>query len=578
MTLHVQEWLAYPSIAMPSPVTAVAVDDEMIFAAGLGGVAFRQADDARWQPHLNGLRLNGVTTLAWAGPWLIAGGVDGVARSRHGSAGWQTTVIEGQPHPVAALGVSPNFAEDLTILAGTLGGGILRSDDAGRAWIPANFGLEDAETTALLWIDAETVLAGAPGGLYLSPNGGRAWRLIDDEIAPVAALVHHPDGVIFAALETGELLISDDEGSSWDWLDTDLPTDAGCNAFFIDPATGVCLIGTGADGIWRSADGGSSWQQAADAPVFCFGAHGATLLAGTALGLLSSVDEGRSWQIEPQPPIHGLGRLFITQQDTLLVTGVHSPPARWDADVEHWQMLPLTPLPLTALTQNSRGMLVAGHMSGLSYSEDEGIAWSPLLENAPNNLTQLVFRDSGRGWAGSADGRYLMISRDDGDTWQALNAPFGVLQLAALEAGRQILFGVTYDARNQVAQLWRSMDGGREWLRGATVETPWPIVATCRSPLLLTLGDVFFVAQDADTWVPLAPHLGNIRRVAGVDDHIFALTTTGLYHSADRGLSWRPVTGLPAEQVLLDIATNGEQLFVLTWDGHVFAAQLEPLP
>ncbi len=49
-------------------------------------------------------------------------------------------------------------------------------------------------------------------------------------------------------------------------------------------------------------------------------------------------------------------------------------------------------------------------------------------------VTQMTFADDGRGWAGVTPDMTLLRSRDGGQTWHGLAAPFGVAPLVALQA------------------------------------------------------------------------------------------------------------------------------------------------
>ena len=50
------------------------------------------------------------------------------------------------------------------------------------------------------------------------------------------------------------------------------------------------------------------------------------------------------------------------------------------------------------------------------------------------DYAQLTFADEARGWAGVTPDMTVLRSRDGGQTWTELVAPFGVTQLMALQA------------------------------------------------------------------------------------------------------------------------------------------------
>lgn len=99
-------------------------------------------------------------------------------RSADGGQTWGRCYTEQVEALVISLAASPNFRRDRVLLAGTDGAGILRSIDGGRHWQLSNFGLRDYEifdlAAAPVWERYEYAFAVSEGGLYQSPNGGRA--------------------------------------------------------------------------------------------------------------------------------------------------------------------------------------------------------------------------------------------------------------------------------------------------------------------------------------------------------------------------------------------------------------------
>ncbi len=123
-----------------------------------------------------------------------------------------------------------------TILAGSYGNGMYRRQDGGGAWAPANVGLS-APAFRCIGPDPPNpgaILAGAePARLYRSADGGLTWR----ELAGIPRIAGHDrwflpyspragalrnvyappgsTGRLFASVEVGGLLRSDDGGETW---------------------------------------------------------------------------------------------------------------------------------------------------------------------------------------------------------------------------------------------------------------------------------------------------------------------------------------------------------------------------
>jgi len=184
----------------------------------------------------------------------------------------------------------------VTILAGSYGNGMYRSADGGATWSPTNEGLTASAFRCIVPdpLDPGAILAGTePGRLFRSTDGGRTWR----ELAGIARIAGHerwflpyspragavrnvyaPPGSadrLFASVEVGGLLRSDDGGATW----TCAPVIEDDDIHFItghpqEPDLLYAALGYAAlpehrrddgvrrfGGIARSRDGGVTWQK-----------------------------------------------------------------------------------------------------------------------------------------------------------------------------------------------------------------------------------------------------------------------------------------------------------------------------
>lgn len=120
-----------------------------------------------------------LTALTAGDGRLIVGSASDIAISDDGGTSWQLAriPIQGQ---IAALRASPAFARDKTALAATATDGVWRSTTGGASWFAWNHGLIDLRVNDVAlspgFAEDETVLAATESGVFLSQNGGRAWR------------------------------------------------------------------------------------------------------------------------------------------------------------------------------------------------------------------------------------------------------------------------------------------------------------------------------------------------------------------------------------------------------------------
>jgi len=202
---------------------------------------------------------------------MFAGVTGAILRSFDGGKNWEVVHLHSPPPYISSLVVSPNFARDSMLLAGTLEDGVFRSADRGRHWSAWNFGLLDLNTLVLAispdYGNDETIFVGTDSGIFISTNGGRAWREVNfpSEFAPVLTLAlssnYANDCVLFAGTESAGLYYSDNQGHTWARLGKDLVTGA-VNAIILSPLfpakPDVLVVFNQAFLI--SHDGGKSWS------------------------------------------------------------------------------------------------------------------------------------------------------------------------------------------------------------------------------------------------------------------------------------------------------------------------------
>lgn len=180
------------------------------------------------------------------------------------------------------------------IWAGAAGGGVWRSDDAGRSWVSLwhdqpilNVGSLAIDTRQLEVIycgtgEANLSADSYPGvGLYRTADSGQTWNLLagsDTRSIPrrIGVIAIDPfdsqhlliGGIGFepAQGDLGGLYSSPDGGNSWRRLDFVSPNNYWCHAIVFHPAQPGIIWATVTEqgsrsGVWKSIDGGLSWNQ-----------------------------------------------------------------------------------------------------------------------------------------------------------------------------------------------------------------------------------------------------------------------------------------------------------------------------
>jgi hypothetical protein len=184
--------------------------------------------------------------------------------------------------------VTSVIAREGVILAGTTDG-IYRSDDDGRSWQAASSGLSHPHVRWLAYHPdiSDFELAGTePAGIFVSRDGATTWR----EASEVARLrdQHHwflpysPEAGcvrgfavqaarLYAAVEVGGVLRSDDSGLSWQLAggsdgspSLQRPPQPAIHpdlhSILVHPSSPDLIFAPTGGGFYRSADGGKTWR------------------------------------------------------------------------------------------------------------------------------------------------------------------------------------------------------------------------------------------------------------------------------------------------------------------------------
>ena len=165
------------------------------------------------------------------------------------------------------------------------------------------------------------VLAGSEAGLYRSEDNGMSWDLIESPMAGMqiwsAAWNPADPGVIFAGTKPPGVFRTVDGGKRWEKLPIDIVEKCFAGApkvtnIVLDPREPKNVwVTVEIDGVFRSRDGGDSWTHlpALGSKVINQDMHGLALslgnpvklLATTPDGIWSSIDEGESWSLHGFP-------------------------------------------------------------------------------------------------------------------------------------------------------------------------------------------------------------------------------------------------------------------------------------
>ncbi len=561
-------WVRSSSGLRASDVYVLAADPavpSMVWAATSVGL-FQSVDDgASWAAvplqATPGPSLWAMTTAPAARRTLYvasnAGLADGgvvVYVGQDAGQSWSTSLLPVTGVSLAALAVDPTVPD--TLYAGTscCGGGLFRSTNAGGSWASANTGL------ATLLIDglavdpssSSTVYAATALGLHKSLDNAATWARVDGGL-PVGR-----GPFLLAPGNSSTLYVVSGAGvyRSVDSALTFTSASAGLGgkslaALAIDPTTPTRLYaGSRGDGVFLSANGGTSWAPANTGLSAAWvravaSAPGVAWVGTQAGGAARSTNGGASWSavdagtrieealLDPTTP----STVYLLA-DAAVKKSING-GATWTA-----QMTGLTgTVHALGLAASLPSRLFASRCgTGVFRSDDSAGTWLPTGAQADGRCVQhlaidptapdFVVASAGAGWGNDA----LLVSTNGGQAWTVSTT------------------GLPVNA------------------------SPGPVAIDPGSPRTVYLGlanGLYASTNDGTSWSALAAFPGSVNalRVDPANHVVYAASGSLVARSTDHGANWTDLTlDLPGFHVgVLEVGAAPDELLAGTMGAGLFA-------
>jgi len=451
--------------------------------------------------------------------------------------------------------------------------GVLKSTDGGQSWttLGGQQGLEMLHVGSLYMKpgDPQTLLAGA-GAITLGGEG-------------------EPSGIVY---------LTQDGGESW------TPVVTGDNAIgaveFCEQDPQIAYA-AGELRVYRSADGGLTWQSFGDEARETWGPPG--LYPGMPIDI----------QVDPDDP--GCNRLFINNYiggNFLSIDGGKT----WTVATQGYSGAQVLGLDVAA---DNPSLVYAGVRMAAFVSKDGGETWSSisnpdLVEGVltqaldPSDSDHLLIIEGERGTMAPP----LFESYDGGATWKhvfSLAPPSGVAEhawgrmkfweIAFAPSDPSIVYGASLnpppDFEAQMgddyilgAGVYRSSDGGTTWAAAndtSIADLGFASIAVHPTDTETVYagthgGQIFKTTDGGRSWEERSSGLPteyNIVRALAIDpgqpETVFAGTSMGMFRSLDGGASWeQEAAGLVPEETITDIVldpAHPDVLYVGTARGGV---------
>ena len=411
---------------------------------------------------------------------VYAGGGSGkIYRSDDLGEHWRTVARLAAKDRVVALAVDPGDPE--VIYALTMWG-VHRSVDRGLSWRlvgKRSFGLirswpwvSHFATVAVHPARSDQILVSPGAGVWRSTDRAATWTVANNGLVAtwVTALAVHPSNPLVAyAVADAQLWVTGDGGHRWRSVSA-----LEAEALALDPRHPMILYATGM-GVRRSTDGGRTWKMLRRGPAYDIvvdPAQPSTLYVSTGQRVVKSTDGGSIWSAASSglpalrasdyrgtllavDPVKTSTLYFVVTAEAQRGGGtvIESHAFKTPDGGATWQPLEGVPdisVDAIAIDPRRSDTVYLGDRQGIYRSDDGGLTWT--RTSYPSGACRLTLAvdplRSGVIYAGAAEAcpRYtgaVLVTRDRGETWRAVDGVRGNVQDLAVGARGSRLYAAT---------------------------------------------------------------------------------------------------------------------------------------
>jgi photosystem II stability/assembly factor-like uncharacterized protein len=412
---------------------------------------------------------------------LFVAGFHGLYRSTSGADSWRE--VETLTDQITAFAVSPDYANDGTVLAGTYVKGVFASRDRGASWATADVGLGYLPGTDFAPLQRVhclvyspdvardgTVFLSSTAGVFVSTDRGRSWSesslgvsLGQPRFTIAVSPAYASDRTVFLGSSSGDVWRSQAGGlpGSWQLLAS---TGSKVRSIVFSPgfATDRTMFLADVGGVRVSRDGGVTWTSTGPTSISVLAISpnhqvDGTLFAGTERGLFVTRDRGGSWTELTAPPL---------STDSLVEAVAVSP----DYPVDGTVLVSVRGSGLFRSTDGGSSFVSVGSslVAGNVQVQDFNAPTSAPLVFSPAYATDRTIFGFGA--------TEVVRSTDGGSTWSVLRLPPAstLLQAPVIAAAptltqvvegapgargtMRIAFDLSHPTRTQVTVRWATLD------------------------------------------------------------------------------------------------------------------------
>ena len=522
-----------------------------------------------WVPANNGIERASISDIIASGSNLLAAAKSScsaylnVFKSTDNGATWSGT--SGLAGNVVHSFLIKGASVWATFAALPKNSGLARSTDNGNTWQVVPSIITDAGAAI---VSDNAIIVAEDNFIWRSTDDGASWDIVEQFALTGISSFARAGTKLFGAATTG-IQSSTDNGASWNF-------EAFSNGAYSFSASGSTIYMGSGSKVFKSTDLGATWIDVSTGlgkgGIQALLYDGSTLFAGTpadAAGIYKSTNGGQSW--EPAAaglPVASLIRGQIafgayvfagTEGDGIYRSSDHG--NTWTKTDANNGLLAQQLVFAFCAKDNA---LYAGAGNGIYKSTDGGTTFQRTLNGFPPNINVTAYSltvSSGNilaavnvSFSPSQSLEGIFYSPDDGSNWHQANLPLQPTFVSAVASdGTSRAYSGVYGQSFSVTGLYQSTDAGITWVsRTDVLQVDIERLAVKGSNVLAaTLFTGFFSTDFGETWgssTPgfCAPFGCGIATYTLRDNSIFAGNSAGMFLSTDSGASWTDINqGFP---------------------------------
>ncbi len=456
----------------------------------------------------------------------------------------------GQDDVVTHIIVDPRDANRLYASTWALysgGGGVYRSDDAGRTWNVIGLAHETVRALAQSPTDPKLLLAGSLTGVYRSTDEGATWtKITPDNHTDLKNF----DSVAFDPKDNNTIYAgtyhlpwkTTDGGKNWFPVVKGMIDDSDVMSIIIDPSNPDNVHATACSGIYHSTNGGQQWVKYQGIPntfrrtqlIRMDPSSTSIFYAGTTSGLWKTTNDKDFHRITPGNWI--INALVIDAQN----------PKRLIIGTEREGVQ----------ISNDGGETFTSSNNGFQHQRITDVAMD--REHPERALVVLMF-----------DNDAFLATRDGGASWTTLGPGLKRTDL------RHVYAAPTGWWAALTAGGWMKYDEvTKKWERAGMFEGD-PVVTTVSTTSKTKKGTT--VAGKKTVTKAAKPVLSAymVNDMAFSNEAWFAATSGGVLVSKDKGTTWKTVSSDPLTRKIaqsVEVSTDENQIWALAEGNLLFSS------